>query len=168
VHAIDGAEPLEAVFAESFRTAYVVAYRILGNVADAEDAAAEAIARAYLRWGRVGPVPHREAWVARVAANVAIDAVRKRRRVIDVASGPTLDPGEAAVLRLVLVAALGGLSSRQRQVVVLRYLADQPEADVANLLGISINTVKKHTLRGVAALRQRLGSNWEDVDVGWT
>lgn len=165
--AADETGQVEAVFGELFRTAYVVAYRILGNVAEAEDAAAEAIARACFRWERVGSLPHREAWVARVAANVAIDAVRKRRRAVETIHDPMRDPGEATVVRLALVAALEGLSSRQREVVVLRYLADQQEAEVANLLGISLNTVKKHTMRGVAALRMRLGPTWEDVDVGW-
>lgn len=164
----DENRPVDEAFADLFRIAYVVAYRILGNVAEAEDAAAETIARACLRWRRVGSLPYRDAWVARVAANIAIDAVRRRGRTVAPRQDPVRDPAEATVLRLALVGALEALSTRQREVVVLRYLADQPEADVASSLGISINTVKKHTLRGVAALRSRLGPSWEDVALDWT
>jgi RNA polymerase sigma factor (sigma-70 family) len=168
VTTIDESGPVQEAFGELFRIAYVVAYRILGDVAEAEDVAAEAIARACLRWRKVAALPYRDAWVARVAANIAIDVVRRRGRTVATASDPVHDPIEAAVLRLVLVAALGGLSTRQREVVVLRYLADQAEADVARSLGISINTVKKHTLRGMAALRLRLGPTWEGVELDWT
>src|SRR5947209_14839205 len=71
----------DGAFRDLFHPAFGVAYRILGNVADAEDAAAEALARALLRWRKVGPLPYRDAWVMRVAANVAIDTVRRRRTV---------------------------------------------------------------------------------------
>jgi RNA polymerase sigma factor (sigma-70 family) len=168
VTTIDETGPVQEAFGELFRIAYVVAYRILGDVTEAEDVAAEAIARACLRWRKVATLPYRDAWVARVAANAAIDVVRRRGRTISAVQDPVHDPIEAAVLRLALVAALGGLSTRQREVVVLRYLADQAEADVARSLGISINTVKKHTLRGVAALRLRLGPTWEGVELDWT
>lgn len=163
-----GSGTIEEAFTDLFRIAYVVAYRVLGNVADAEEAAAEATARACLRWRKVGPLPYREAWIARVAANLALDAIRRRKRTVAPTPDTVPDPAETAVLRLALAAALGALSTRQREVVVLRFLADQPEAQVASSLGISINTVKKHSVRGVAALRLRLGSTWEDVNLDWT
>jgi RNA polymerase sigma factor (sigma-70 family) len=51
------------------------------------------------------------------------------------------------------VRALRQVSSRQRDVLVLRYLADLPEAEVAAALGCSVGTVKQHAHRGLRALR---------------
>jgi RNA polymerase sigma factor (sigma-70 family) len=143
-------------FDEAFRALYPqarsVALRILGSVADAEDAAAEGLARALVDWGRVGSLPHRDAWILRVTINVAIDAARRRGRshpeVVDVEN-----TDDATVLRLTLVAALAQLPRRQREAVVLRHLAGLPEQDVAAALGVSQNTVKKHLQRGMARLR---------------
>ena len=52
--------------------------------------------------------------------------------------------------------ALQALPQRQRAAVVLRYCADLPEAEVADLLGCSVGTVKTHTHRGLRALRENL------------
>jgi len=64
---------------------------------------------------------------------------------------------DAAVLRVALVHALRRLSSRQRDAIVLRYLADLPEHEVALALGISDGSVKTHLHRGLARLRTALG-----------
>lgn len=151
----------EEAFPGLFLTAYRVSYRVLGDVAKAEDAAAEAMARALISWRRVGGLEHRGAWVARVAGNVAIDEVRRlrrrRERPVDVGTVAS-DTAEEATLRLALGAALAGLSTRQREVISLRYLADLDEAEVSRALGISVNSVKKHAMRGKATLRARLGA----------
>jgi RNA polymerase sigma factor (sigma-70 family) len=79
----------------------------------------------------------------RVAGNVAIDEVRRARRRQETpeAAGPlTADSAEEATLRLALGAALAGLSTRQREVISLRYLADLDEAEVSRALGISVNS----------------------------
>lgn len=160
-----GEEDFQAVFPGLFLTAYRVAYRVLGDVTEAEDAAAEALARTLKAWRRVASLPYREAWVARVATNVAIDRVR--RRPLDVPrAAPVADVAETAVLRMALSAALLALPRRQREVVALRYLGGFTEADVAGSLGISANSVKKHTQRGISALRARLGPDWRDVSYG--
>ena len=52
-----------------------------------------------------------------------------------------------------LLTALATLPLRERQCVVLRHYADSPEAEVADLLGISIGTVKSSTSRGLMRLR---------------
>ncbi|MGH9062770.1 MAG: sigma factor-like helix-turn-helix DNA-binding protein [Acidimicrobiales bacterium] len=57
-----------------------------------------------------------------------------------------------------LVRGLQSLSRRQRQVVVLRYLADRPAGEVAEVLGCSSGSVKTHATRGLAALRRALGA----------
>lgn len=134
--------------------AYRVAFRMLGAREDARDVAQEAMARAYAHWRRASG--HPEAWVSRVAANRAIDLLRRRGRVSEPAQEPVADHGPHATERLELVRALEALPRRQREVVVLRYLADLPEAEVAAQLGCSAGTVKQHASRGLAALRSAL------------
>lgn len=157
-------ETADPAFEDWFRIllpdAMSVARRILGSQQEAEDAAAEGFARALVRWSRLGHLAHRDAWLLRTVTNVAIDVVR-RRRDLPISSEPERDPTEAAVLRLALAAALERLPRRQRQVVVLRYLAEWPPERVADSLGVSTNTVKKHTDRGMAALRDTVGSTRE-------
>lgn len=145
----------ELAFADLYRLAYRVAYRILGDRPEAEDIAQESLARATLRWQKLHDRP--EGWVSRVASNLALDCYRKRRRRPPVPSGPLGVVDEQAIERSDLVRALRRLPRRQREVVVLRYLADFSEKDVATALGCSIGSVKTHASRGLSALRGRLG-----------
>lgn len=149
-------------FDDLFRDAYRVAYRLLGSREDASDVAQEALARASVRWarltGRGDPAP----WVVRVATNLALDRWRRRRT----AAAHPFAAGGAAVAdpvddRVDLHRALAALPRRQREVVVLRYVADLPEAAVAHALGCSVGTVKTHASRGLAALREALGEREE-------
>jgi RNA polymerase sigma-70 factor (ECF subfamily) len=158
-------EGFEDAFPQLFLPAFRVAVRILGDVAEAEDAAAEALARALRSWDRVGPLPYREAWVVRVASNLAIDRFRRRARTAVPTEGYVADFADDVTLRVALAVALRALSRRQRQVVAMRYLAGLSEADVAGFLGISTNSVKKHTARGLGALRARLGDNWQEANL---
>jgi RNA polymerase sigma-70 factor (sigma-E family) len=144
----------ELAFADLYRLAYRVAFRILGDRSDAEDVAQEALARAALRWSRLHERP--EGWVCRVASNQAIDRYRRRLRQPQIRLGPVAID-ERLGERGDLVAALRKLPRRQREVVVLRYLADFSEADVAVALGCSVGTVKSQASRGLTALRNHLG-----------
>lgn len=63
------------------------------------------------------------------------------------------DPADRYALGTLVRSALAGLPRQQRAVLVLRYLEDLPEAEVASLLGCSAGTVKTHAHRGLRALR---------------
>lgn len=141
-------------FDELAAIAYRVAYRMVGSREDARDLAQEAMARAFAHWRRTSH--HPEAWVSRVTANLAIDLVRRRGRLDEAPISASGDHSGLIAERLELVRALRELPRRQRQVVVLRYLADLPEAQVARELGCSPGTVKQHASRGLAALRLSL------------
>ncbi|MCU1356803.1 MAG: putative polymerase subfamily sigma factor [Acidimicrobiales bacterium] len=166
----------DAAFDRSFddlaALAYRVAYRLLGSRPEAEDVAQEAMTRAYARWRRVRG--HAEPWVARVATNLALDSLRRRARrpesVVDLARSTGEDRGDrsdrrpsaesAAIDRIELGRLLAQLPRRQREVVVLRYLADRSEIDTASELGTSVGSVKQHAHRGLAALR----TAWAGLD----
>lgn len=139
---------IDAVVADLFDVAYRVAYRMIGVRADAEDIAQEICARAYLHWRRIGS--YGQAWAARSASNLALDLLRRRSRdklqveAVEVSSGWE---------RQDLVQALRRLPPRQRDVVVMRFIADLPEQVVADRLGCSVGAVKTHAHRALAALR---------------
>jgi RNA polymerase sigma-70 factor (sigma-E family) len=143
----------EEAFEDLYVRAYGVAYQLLGRRSESEDVAQETLARAFVRWRRVRG--YAEAWVVRVAGNLAIDAWRRRQRLepdSDTERRGGASPGPDGQ-RVDLHRALAALSRRQREVIVLRFLADLPEADVAKALGCSVGSVKQHASRGLATLR---------------
>jgi len=150
--------PFDDRFDALYAVAYRVAFRIVGGRQDAEDVAQEACVRACMRWDRIEG--NGEAWVATTAARLAIDWWRRRSRAERpfplVVSRPAPAVDAATEERMLLASALRHLPSRQREVVVLRYVADLPEAAVAEALGCSYGAVKQHAHRGIAALRTRL------------
>ncbi len=159
-----GRTTIEAQFSEAFddmfRRAFRVAQNILRDPASAEDVAAEATARAYAHWRRIGDQPWREGWVVRVATNLALDVARSRNRIADRAPADRVVDADVAS-RMVLVDAMARLPRRQREVVALRHLGDLSEVDCAAALRISTGSVKTHLHRGLATLRQRLGPEVE-------
>lgn len=143
---------------DMYTVGYLVAFGLLRDSAEAQDCAQEATARAVARWSKVAD--HATPWVARVSTNLAIGVLRKRRHVevglppgLQIAMAATLD--NQAVDRIDLRAALLGLPSRQRQVLVMRYIGDLSDQDIAGAIGCSVGSVKTHTRRGLTALRRR-------------
>ena len=125
------------------------ARHVLRCTADEEEVVQEALLRAYASWEDIEPFAPQ--WVARVALNLALSRLRRRHRQWPAALA---ELGETGVdTRIDLSRALERLPVRQRQVVVLRYLADLSERDVAGLLEISPGAVKRHLHRALATLR---------------
>ncbi len=154
-------DDFEELFRGLYVPAYTVALRLLGDEQEAEDAASEALARSAVSWQRLRGLDHQRAWVLRVTANVAVDVIRKRRPVAD-------DPHREACPgtpedRVMLAVALRRLPRRQREVLVLRFLADMTEVQVAGQLAISRGAVKQHCRRGLVTLRELIGSPVEEV-----
>ncbi|GAC1316785.1 MAG: RNA polymerase sigma factor [Acidimicrobiales bacterium] len=147
-------ESFARAFDALYPTAVRLAMRIVGDQSTAEDVAAEAMARTYARWAKVSALPYRDAWVLKVTGNLAIDSIRRKPPLHSLPLTNQFEDG--AALRLALAAALGHLPTRQRESVVLRYLAGYTDAEVSVALGISPNSVKKHVQRGLAALRANL------------
>jgi RNA polymerase sigma-70 factor, ECF subfamily len=129
------------------------AYALTGNIADAQDVAQEAFARAWQRWDRVGACDSPEAWVRRVTTNLAASQFRRRRTAraaapqLMAAHVPEISPDSVA-----LVAALRGLPERQRVVLVLHYLADLPVGQIAAELRCPVGSVKGWLSRGRVAM----------------
>lgn len=150
-------ENYPAAYRRLFTLAMRAAWRISGDRTFSEDAAAEALARAYVSWDKLGDPSYQEAWVQRVAANLAIDETRRLRR-IPPATADHADRTESSAAALDLAAALRKLTRRQREAVVLHHLLDLPVDVVAAQLGLSEGAVSSHLHRGVSKLRAALAS----------
>lgn len=156
----EGPPEFAAEFDRLFERAYAVARRLIGDPTAAEDVAAEALTRTYVHWNRVRGFEYRDAWVARVATNLAIKACRRRPAARE---SFTKDPSDETTLRLALVDALARLPRRQREAVALRYLADLTIDDVALTLGVSAGTVKQSVHRALRTLRDQLGTDLDPI-----
>lgn len=155
-----GDDGFEEAFDDLLNRAVRAARRILGDLPASEDVAAEAMARAYAQWPKIKDLDYRGAWVARVAANLAIDVTRRRPAWMSATAARSTE--DASVERLAVLAAVRRLPRRQREVIALSYLSDVAEADVARVLGISAGTVKQHLHRGLESLRKTLGPDSEE------
>jgi RNA polymerase sigma factor (sigma-70 family) len=142
----------DAAFSALFHDAFDVAFRLLDDVDDAEEAALDAMTQAGLRWDTVGELPYREAWVMRAAANAAI--AKARSNPVSVRPDPS---DENAILRAAVLEALVRLPRRQRDVLALRYVAGLDEQTVAACLGTSVDSVKKRMLHAMVRLGDRIG-----------
>jgi RNA polymerase sigma factor (sigma-70 family) len=149
-------------FEEFFRRVYPsvlrATIRVAGATGVAEDAAIEAMTKAFVRWPRLRSLPYRDAWVLRVAINETLRQLRRDRvRDLVVSSGAVAGPADAVAIRLVVVAAVARLPRRQREAIGLRYLGDRSEADTAAAMGVSGGTLKSHLDRARRSLRASLG-----------
>jgi RNA polymerase sigma-70 factor (ECF subfamily) len=137
---------------------------LLGSLEDAEDAVQEAFARASTRWARLRAYDVPEAWVRRVALNLATSGLRRARRQLAALARlqtPTAEPPGSAD-RLVIEAGLRRLPLRHRQVLVLHYGADLPLEEVARQLRVPTGTVKSRLARARAALGAYLEEGQEE------
>jgi RNA polymerase sigma factor (sigma-70 family) len=159
------------LFRSVWSRAVTTARRIVGPGGDSEALAAEALTRAFDRWPSVGRHPAPDAWVLRVTINLALDRVRRQSppadAIIDLRDGAAHhglvedSSADATAVRLALGAALRELPEKQRHAVALRYLAGCQEAEIAASLGVNPGTVKTHLKRGLAKLRDELGTDLE-------
>ncbi len=147
--------------------AYGLAWHLLGNAADAEDACQEALLVAWSAWPRLRDPARFEAWFDRILVNTCIEHLRRRSRrprttlpdEPDVADGDVLT---ASVERDAIGRALERLSLEHRAVVVLRCWADLSTEAVAERLGVPPGTVRSRLHYALGALRADLEREGSD------
>ena len=137
------------------------AYLLTGDRHAAEDLVQTSLAKLYLSWDKVQKRELIDGYVRRIMVNennslwrrawkrreVATDVVPETGSVVD-----SHDHGE----RSALWEFVNTLPKRQRAVVVLRYYEDRNEAETAEILGISVGTVKSQTSRALASMRAQV------------
>jgi RNA polymerase sigma-70 factor (sigma-E family) len=157
----DGTAPAEAFaqFVEARQRALQrTAWLLTGDRALAEDLVQTALARSWPRWERIRRRDDPEIYVRRVMVNTWSTWYRRKSRgerpsgiVPDQAASS--DVAAEVTARLAIREALSALTDRQRAVVVLRLFDDLSEAQVAQVLGCPVGTVKSQLSRALARLR---------------
>jgi RNA polymerase sigma-70 factor (ECF subfamily) len=150
---MEHADDFDAFYAAAYGRLVGQLYAVTGDLAEAEDAVQEAFARAVVRWPRVRRYDLPEAWVRRVAVNLARQSFRRTTRrlrlLVRLASPPVPGP---SVEGLALVQALRALPPAQRQVLALHHAAGLSVGEIATQLGVPVGTAKSRLSRGRAAL----------------
>lgn len=160
---------LEATVREQSRLVYRIAYSVLRDQTDAEDATQETFLRV-LRYGkRLARIQDQKAWLARIAWRVAVE---RRRQVVKASTG-TSEAGEALVSpragadrilleeerTALLERLIAALPDELRNPLVLSTLEEMSPREVGAVLGISEAAVRSRTFRARQILRERL-SKW--------
>jgi RNA polymerase sigma-70 factor (ECF subfamily) len=142
-------------YAAHFHSVAVQLYAYAGDIGEAQDLAQEAFCRAWQRWSKVSRYEDPVGWVRRVAWNLATSRWRRARTALHFTRKHREEHTPAiSEDRVALVNALRTLPERQRQALVLHYLADLSVAEIAENTGAAEGTVKSWLHRGRAALAE--------------
>ncbi|MBM0257578.1 SigE family RNA polymerase sigma factor [Micromonospora sp. 4G55] len=148
-------------FADSRLTALLrYAVMLTGDPHQAQDLVQDTMVRVQLNWRRVARAESPERYVRRMLTNQYVDWRRGSwmRRVLlrgepDESGPPAADHAQDAVDRDQVWSLLARLPRRQRASLVLRYYEDLPDAEIAEILGCAVGTVRSSISRALATLR---------------
>jgi RNA polymerase sigma-70 factor (ECF subfamily) len=144
-------------YAASFHGLTVQLYAHTGDLGEAQDVVQEAFIRALARWPRLREYDDPAAWVRKVAWNLATNRWRRTRRLFSLTARHREEPVDGpGPDRIALRDALAKLPTRQRQAVVLFYLADVPTSEIGAIIGVSEGTVRSWLHRARASLAVHL------------
>ncbi len=155
---------VQAMVARKLPRMLSLAQRMLGDAAEAEDVAQEAMLRAWKQAPRWRPGQARfDTWLHRVALNLCYDRLRRRREIAtdiipdNIDDGPAPDRGLlAAETGAQVQAALSRLPPRQREAIVLCHYQELGNIEAAALMEISVEALESLLSRGRRALRAAL------------
>lgn len=155
--ALDPVQEQQARFiSDNLRRIFLLIYRIVNNVDDAQDLTQEAFIKALQRQDQIKDLEKASHWLSRIATNTAIDFLRRQGRVSfsdledlpESVSVSPLESPESLVLRTerreYLEAGLSTLTDRERTALLLRDVEDLPAEEVAAQLNCSKATVRSH------------------------
>ena len=160
----------EEFLRDHLRRIFLLIYRIVGNVEDAQDLAQETFIKALQRRDQLRDLDKAGHWLSRIASNTAIDHLRRHGRMVTASLDEILDPlstpdelsPEQHVLRSersrVLQAGLDRLTERERIALVLRDVEDMPAEEVARVLNCGKATVRSHIANARVKFRKYLES----------
>ncbi|MFD5057446.1 SigE family RNA polymerase sigma factor [Streptomyces sp. NPDC058394] len=134
---------------------------LTANPSDAEDLLQTALTKTYVAWERIEDHRALDGYVRRALLNTRTSQWRKRKvdefacdELPEQEASPAPDPAEQQSLHDAMWRAVLKLPDRQRAMVVLRYYEDLSEAQTAEVLGVSIGTVKSAVSRALGKLRE--------------
>lgn len=144
------------------RTVYSIALRMLSDRQKAEDLAQEVFLQLHRKLQTIESAAHLGFWLRKVAANRAIDRLRREPKIETVALAEESDliaqeSGADPLLQRHLGDLVAQLPPAPRAVVLLRYQEDLDPVEIARTLDMPINTVKSHLKRALLTLRTQMG-----------
>ena len=149
---------------------FSIGLRMLSRRDAAEDLAQDVFLQLYRKLDSIESLEHLGFWLRRVAANLAIDWLRRRpysatRPLDEGAEVAAQETEEDPLMSRELMRMLGDLAPHPRAVMLLRYQEDRDVAEVAAMLDMPVNTVKSHIKRSLTALRgQMIGAKLIDCE----
>lgn len=161
-------DPRNEFISGHLRRVFLLVYRIVGNVADAQDLTQEVFIKVLQRQDQLRDPEKAAHWLSRIATNTAIDYLRRNRRVsfseldeVPPIASAAADSPEQLVLRAEretrIEDGLGVLTERERVALLLRDVEDVPAEDVARHMNCSKATVRSH----IANARIKLKRYWQ-------
>ncbi|HOF50504.1 MAG TPA: RNA polymerase sigma factor [Candidatus Colwellbacteria bacterium] len=159
---------------EHLNAVYNFAYRLTGNKDDAADISQETFLKAWKRRGNIDPEMNIRAWLFTIAKNLVIDSARKRKTVPfsdftdqndrsleEMIQSDDLSPEELLVRdsdKKALRKLVFKLPLIYRETLILKYDEGMSFKEIAEILGISPNTVKSRHQRAILRLKTALAS----------
>jgi RNA polymerase sigma-70 factor, ECF subfamily len=140
---------------------FSIGLRMLNRRDVAEDLAQDVFLQLYRKLDTIESLQHLGFWLRRVAANLAIDWIRRApysaTQQLDENSDVSAPESDSdPLMSRELTRLLGELAPQPRAVMLLRYQEDRDVAEIAAMLDMPVNTVKSHIKRSLTALRGRM------------
>jgi RNA polymerase sigma-70 factor (sigma-E family) len=162
------ASPGQPGFDRLYRQMWWPMVRLAAGLVDdraaAEDAVQDAFAAVYRRWDSIRDPAAAPGYVRAAVVNASRSSIRRQivaRKYLHVVEDPPDAPADHTVLlgaeHDMLRTAMSMLPERQREVLVLRFVAELADADIARATGLSEGGVRSASSRGLATLRKTLG-----------
>lgn len=151
----------EDLFTDEYPRLVRALYLMCGNVAEAEDLAQEALARAFERWDRIGRMDSPVGYVYRIAMNLHRRRMRRERLLRSKLPAPT-EPEEATAVetRSDVMRAMATLPHDLRSALVLSELLGLSSEEAGRAMGIKPGSARARLHRARAAFRERLGEGY--------
>jgi RNA polymerase sigma-70 factor (sigma-E family) len=152
-----GLDDFAALYVGHYEQLVRLAVLLVGDMAAAEDVVQEAFVRVHRKLESCS-VHNPLAYLRQSVVNLARSELRRRLVRLRHAPRPMPDAASAeegacaAISRQEVIVALRRIPARQREAVVLRFWADLPEAEIADLMGVTVGAVKSYISRGLSRL----------------
>jgi RNA polymerase sigma-70 factor (ECF subfamily) len=152
-------DAFEMIIRTQSRALFAIAYGVLQNREEAEDAVQDALVKAWKSRWRVRDPEKFPAWLAMIARHRARDVFRKHRPVslshetIEISERETTD---TSALDRQLHSALAALPELHRSALMLRYFEEMDYRGIENLLGLSNGSLRGILGRALATMRKQL------------
>ena len=155
----------ESLVKRHLRAAHVVAFAVLAERSDADDAVQDGFLSALQHLDSCAPAEKFRAWLLTIVRNRAFDLKRRGRvRSVEMLEEGTAQAHEASPLEMAerselnerLTAAIGTLTSTQREVLMMHDVQGWKHAEIAELLGLAESTVRVHLLHARRRMRTQL------------